>query len=280
MGFHRPLMIGVFRSHTFSKKGYDTEPVGMQAYKGKAMANDIVEILKHEKIEQVIGIGHDWGSFLLSRLANFHPSLFSKLVFLDIGYSVPGHGLSRTTVNYINNAILKNMGYSVFGYFLFFEDDDAAKLLDENPESVESLFFSRDEDLGKKYMGAVGGFRTWLTDGKTAPSPAFVSSQDKTCFRDLFSAQNGGFSAPINWYKVSLNDLNKEDESEIPEANYILQQPTLLISSSNFITATADFPNQMKSLVPNLVCEKLDCGHWVMLEKTDETNELMAAFLT
>jgi glutamate synthase domain-containing protein 1 len=32
----------------------------MQAYKGKAMADDIAEILKHEKIESVIGIGHDW----------------------------------------------------------------------------------------------------------------------------------------------------------------------------------------------------------------------------
>ena len=40
--------------------GGTSKPLDMQAYKGKAMADDIAEILKHEKIEKVIGIGHDW----------------------------------------------------------------------------------------------------------------------------------------------------------------------------------------------------------------------------
>ena len=72
------------------------------------------------------------GSFLLSRLANFYPSLFMKLVLLDVGYAAPGQGLTRSTVNYVNNAVQNAMGYSVFGYFQFFEEEDAAKLLDEH----------------------------------------------------------------------------------------------------------------------------------------------------
>jgi soluble epoxide hydrolase/lipid-phosphate phosphatase len=136
----------------------------------------------------------DRGSFLLSRLANFYPSLFTKLVFLDIGYSAPGHGLTRTTVSYINHSVQSALGYSVFGYFLFFEEENVAKLLDENVrtrliylekksnqenqvESALSLFFSTDAEVGKKYMGATGGFREWLTEGKVAPSPPFVSSE-------------------------------------------------------------------------------------------------------
>ena len=59
----------------FSKKGYGivapdclgyggtSKPLDMQAYKGKPMSDDIAEILKHEKIEKVIGIGHDWYAF-------------------------------------------------------------------------------------------------------------------------------------------------------------------------------------------------------------------------
>jgi soluble epoxide hydrolase/lipid-phosphate phosphatase len=56
----------------FSKKGYgvlvpdllgfggSSKPLELQAYKGKAMAQDVIEILKHEKIELVKGVAHDW----------------------------------------------------------------------------------------------------------------------------------------------------------------------------------------------------------------------------
>jgi len=42
---------------------------------------------------------------------------------------------------------------------------------------VESLFFSTDDVIGKKYKGAPGGFRTWLTEGKTAELPAYLTSE-------------------------------------------------------------------------------------------------------
>jgi soluble epoxide hydrolase/lipid-phosphate phosphatase len=58
----------------FSQKGYGiiapdllgygrtSKPLDVQAYKGKDMAKDVIEILDHEKISLVIGIGHDWYS--------------------------------------------------------------------------------------------------------------------------------------------------------------------------------------------------------------------------
>ncbi|KAI9739920.1 MAG: hypothetical protein M1818_004976 [Claussenomyces sp. TS43310] len=258
--------------------GGTSKPLDTQAYKGKLMAEDIAEILKFEKIETVIGIGHDWGSFLLSRLAVFYPSLFTKLVFMDIGYSVPGRGLSLDTINHVNAAVQAALGYSVFGYFKFFQDEDAASLLNDNCESAQSMFFSKDNELGKKYMGAEGGFRTWLTEGKVAPYPPFVSTEDKGYFRKQFSPDNGGFGPSINWYKAALADIDAEDVKEIPKERYTLLQPTLLISSDNFITATADFPSQMKPFAPNLVNKKLTTGHWIMLEQPDEVNKMLEEF--
>ena len=128
----------------FSEKGYGivapdllgyggtAKPLDVESYKIKAMAQDISEILQHEKISKIIGVAHDWGSYLLSRLANFHPSLFTKYVFVDIGYTPPGFGLSLQTVNYVNAQVKSAMGYEVFGYFLFFQESDAAKLLDQH----------------------------------------------------------------------------------------------------------------------------------------------------
>jgi soluble epoxide hydrolase / lipid-phosphate phosphatase len=76
------------------------------------------------------------GSFLLSRLANYYPSLFTKLVFIDVGYSAPGRGLSLDTISHIDTAVQATLGYSIFGYFNFFQDDDAASLLNDNVRPI------------------------------------------------------------------------------------------------------------------------------------------------
>ena len=56
----------------FSEKGYGivvpdmlgygetSKPLDVNAYTGKGIAQDISEILENEKIEKVIGVGHDW----------------------------------------------------------------------------------------------------------------------------------------------------------------------------------------------------------------------------
>lgn len=63
-------------------------------------------------------------------MVNYHPTVFSQLVFIDIGYSAPGHGLTEQTVRHVNSMVKGAMGFEVFGYFLFFQDKDAAGLLD------------------------------------------------------------------------------------------------------------------------------------------------------
>jgi soluble epoxide hydrolase/lipid-phosphate phosphatase len=72
------------------------------------------------------------GAYLLSRMINYYPTLFSKLVFLDIGYSNPSFNLNRQTINFVNSMVQQNMGYSVFGYFLFFDESDAPELMNKN----------------------------------------------------------------------------------------------------------------------------------------------------
>lgn len=132
--------------------GESSKPLEIMAYTGKGMAEDVAELLKHEDVSEVIGVAHDWyitfalsvsllvadinrGSFLLSRLVNYYPLLFTKLVFLDVGYVSPGHGLTEQTVQFVDAQIQQHMGFSCFGYFLFFNEEDAAELLDANVSS-------------------------------------------------------------------------------------------------------------------------------------------------
>jgi hypothetical protein len=79
------------------------------------------------------------GSFLLSRLANYHPERFSAYAFIDHGYGAPGRGLTPTSIQHINSTVQAKLGFSIFGYFLFFDEDDAAKLLNEHVSSFQTL---------------------------------------------------------------------------------------------------------------------------------------------
>lgn len=136
------------------------------------------------------------GSFLLSRLANYHPERFSAYAFIDHGYSAPGNSLTTAVVKHIDSSVQANLGFSIFGYFLVFNEENAPKLLDEHviplqnlqiltgqkltplqSASVESLFFATDNEINKKYKGAPGGFRTWLIEGKTVDLPAYLTSE-------------------------------------------------------------------------------------------------------
>jgi soluble epoxide hydrolase/lipid-phosphate phosphatase len=70
------------------------------------------------------------GSPLLSRLLNYYPLRFEAAVFIDIGYSAPPLALNVTDIEAINNKTFQALGYSIFGYWLFFDEPDAADITD------------------------------------------------------------------------------------------------------------------------------------------------------
>ncbi|EXK27564.1 hypothetical protein FOMG_15807 [Fusarium oxysporum f. sp. melonis 26406] len=256
--------------------GETSRPTGLEMYKGEDMARDIVEILMSEGVGMMVGVAHDWGCFLLSRLANYHPERFSAYAYIDHGYMAPGRSLTTAAVQHINRSVEEKLGFSILGYFLFFDDEDAPRLLDEH---AKSLYFTTDEEINKKYKGALGGLRSWLTEGKTTKLPAHLTSEDRKHYEHAFSKEKGGYGPAINWYRASLRNINEEDERKITTAAHVLTHPTLLIASTNVITATMNIPEQMLPFVPDLIVEQVAGGHWLQLEKPDEVNEILDKFV-
>ncbi|KAJ8061428.1 hypothetical protein OCU04_009249 [Sclerotinia nivalis] len=141
-----------------------------------------------------------------------------------------------------------------------------------------SLFYSLDSDLGKDNLGATGAFRKWLEGSMIAPYPNFVTDEDVASFKALFSPQNGGFGAAKNWYTAQLHGINEANDKAIPKEKAILHQPTLLITSTNYASLSANFASQMKPYVSNLRVENWEAGHWIQLQKSEETNALLGEF--
>jgi soluble epoxide hydrolase/lipid-phosphate phosphatase len=93
------------------------------------MAPEILAILDKEGIEKTHGIGHDFGSHLLSRLANYAPERFLSLVFLVIPYMPSGMVMDQDRVNVTTKGLLS---FERFGYWRFYERNDAAEIIKEH----------------------------------------------------------------------------------------------------------------------------------------------------
>lgn len=63
----------------------------------KEMSQDVVDLLDHEGIDHVYGIGHDTGSHPLSRLSIYYPEKIDQLAFLTVGYT----GMAQFDVDFI-----------------------------------------------------------------------------------------------------------------------------------------------------------------------------------
>ncbi|KAL2212884.1 alpha/beta-hydrolase, partial [Sarocladium strictum] len=199
----------------FAKKGYGilapdllgfgatSKPQWLEMYKAKDMAMDIIDIMRAEGVDKVVGIGHDWGSQMLSRLANYHPDRFSAYAFIDHGYGRLGQDLSPQSIEHIDASVQEKCGFSILGYFLFFNEADAPEILNQHSDAVESIYFTTDDTLNKKYKGAHGGMRAWLTESKATNLPEYLTAEDRSYYQQTFSKDNGGYGACINWYRAA-----------------------------------------------------------------------------
>lgn len=97
--------------------------------------------------------------------------------------------------------------------------------------SAFSLFHSSDGETLVKYMGTPGNTRLWLTEGKTAPLPSYATEEVSNTTsshpiqkskqsnnnqvlevgKSLFGSKDGGYAAPINYYRASLNSIGADE---------------------------------------------------------------------
>jgi soluble epoxide hydrolase / lipid-phosphate phosphatase len=117
--------------------GRTSRPAEADMYVLKDMARDVVEILDHEKIPKVHAVGHDWGSFLLSRLAVYHPERINKACFIAVGYRAPGAPFDLEAAQ---KGSTKVVGYPTLGYQIFFIQDENSQDIVNQHVSNEITF--------------------------------------------------------------------------------------------------------------------------------------------
>jgi len=256
--------------------GYgDTDkPSDPAQYKFKKISGEIAQLLDKESVEKVIGVGHDWGSAILGRFANWYPEKLLKVVFASVPYIEP----AAFDLDAVNAFTEKTFGYPAFGYQKFFADDSAAEICELHNESLTSLLYPTTPELWKTSMGPIGAAKNWLEANTIKPLPEWLSASEAAIHNQILA--KGGYVGPLNWYKVSVRNLNTEDNSQIPEESKFISVPTLVIVSDQDFVCRAEVAETISpKRLRNYKIKKLEgCGHWVQLEKRDEFSEMLVEF--
>ncbi|PPQ63010.1 hypothetical protein CVT24_006116 [Panaeolus cyanescens] len=255
--------------------GDTSKPLNIEDYRASAICKDIVELLDFEKVNSVIAIGHDIGSKIVSRLANFYPDRFQAYGFLAVPYSAP-RPMSR--IDYTLWATKKMAGYELCGHLSFFAEDDAHTLIQEKLDAFFSIAFAQDPKLWVTHVAPLGALRTWLEhDGRT-PQGAYLRQEDLSTWKNVISRD--GIQAALLWHKAMVTGINADDDKGVPLDNYPVHKPVFFgaanhdyISRSVLGIATTNYHCK------NATIREFHDGHWLMMSSPSEVNAALFSWI-
>lgn len=125
--------------------GASSKPTDAEAYNSEGLSQDVADIMTAEKVEKAVFIGHDWGSYLAGRFANWQPSRISGFVLTSVSYRASG----KLDLAATNAQMKAAFGYEPFGYWGWIASPEAPPLLESNLDSLFSLLFAKDAEIWK-----------------------------------------------------------------------------------------------------------------------------------
>ncbi|KAF7979933.1 hypothetical protein HWV62_40354 [Athelia sp. TMB] len=254
--------------------GGTSKPLDPADYSQSLITKDVIDILDAENIDKVISVGHDWGSLVNSRLINFFPERISAASFLAVGYIPPNKSNWRDFMEQTKKAF----GREVFGYQLFFVEDDAAEIIEKHWDSFHSLIWPADLETWIEHMGPAGAAKAWILADKKTPLPSYLTEEDKAA--QTAALLKDGIQGGLNWYKPNFNGLAVKDVELIPVENYDIKQPVLFIAcSKDSIGVPAMGYHTFATYAKSLTTTELDAGHWAGLSHPDEVNRALLSWI-
>lgn len=266
--------------------GQTSKPVEIDAYKLKAMSDDLSELLNHAGVDaskltagssttldavvlpspstekkfdecrgrgrRIVVVGHDWGSQLASRLALHHPSLVAACVSIT-GTYIPPMPQPLTLEAFTDK-------FPNFSYWHFFTSKRSHSLL----RTRMPIFWNTVVRTGRETAIPMSEIETrLLTDEALTPDdwktrPTLWDKESES--RYLYAYLRGGWEAPMNWYRAFFR--NYDDEKHLV-ADPRLHIPFLTILAENDPAVPVESAEPSKPLLQNGKLVVMPCGHWI-----------------
>ncbi|RXW14559.1 hypothetical protein EST38_g11299 [Candolleomyces aberdarensis] len=254
--------------------GGTDKPADHKEYLHSLLARDLVDILEHEKVTNVIAMGHDWGSKTTSVLANLFSGHFLGFAFFALGYIPPNPSKPFAE---LEEEITKAIGYNTLGYWGLFAAPDAVELVENHIESFWDLIHPKDPRIWKYNSCPPGASRVFLeSDSRTPRDPAHQELQP--VYEKEFS--KGGWVGPLNYYKAAL-DGDMEDSKKIPLENYTIKKPVFIGCTKKDVICVPAFQKAVAAqFCPQVTIEEFDAGHWVLTDVPEEVNSALDKWIS
>ena len=277
--------------------GGSSKPTDASKYNYKQQADSIAQILDQEGVpDNVIPVGHDWGSAISQRFYLYHRKRCIGLCLNSLAYQIPSS--EPFDLDEQNKLTAGRFGYPQWEYWNFFTAPDAPKLMEEDlsrmyevnhglyrsniPEENGRDIWMREMfcTLGamREYVAKQGKFENWTVDLK----PYAENPELKKRFIERMSRD--GFSAPVCYYHSLKNNTMIKDEKMLCRnvEDKKIDVPLLYIGQTGDWVCRTDLMIDAKEqgLVPDLEEKVLEAGHWFLYEVPEEFASLLSDWLT
>ncbi|KAJ6442450.1 epoxide hydrolase-like protein [Purpureocillium lavendulum] len=255
--------------------GESSKPTDVDSYRLKPMGDEVIELLDHLTLRQVVGVGHDVGSTLLSRIAAYNPERFKALVFLAVGPPKLG---TPFNVDVINAMTKQAMGFELLGYipWLGGAESDAQSTLEKNPTAAMSLMFAANRASWNEWFHPLHRMEQFVAQDKRVPIGTWYTDDLQRRHLEAFGRQ-GGYTGARRWYRMWLENRFAPDEAGYEDS--AIKQPALFIVPKYPEDGAEQQTQMLAAWAMDLTVVKVDSGHWVHLESADETNQAIEQFL-
>ncbi|TEB37997.1 alpha/beta-hydrolase [Coprinellus micaceus] len=275
--------------------GGTDKPKESKAYVHSRLAQDLVDIIDHENVTDVIAIGHDWGARTVSFLANLHSDRFLGFGFLAVGYVAPNS--IGDAIEELRNSSIANIGYETFGYWSvvrlisphpiliewfyreFFSAPDAPKVIANHLEAFFNELYAKDGRLWRFNMGPTGAIRVWIESDTSTPRITSYADDQWKFHEQIFRKYT--LDGPLNFYRVNLNGDQKEDDKLVPLENYEIKKPVFFGGArEDYVVVYWAQEASTRQFCPNLTVVNFDENHWVPSQAPKEVNQALEKWIT
>ncbi|ORY58539.1 Alpha/Beta hydrolase protein [Pseudomassariella vexata] len=254
--------------------GGSSNPADPKAYRLKPMSQDLIELLDHVHLPKVVGIGHDWGATILSRLILYHSDRFYASAFLGVGPPKPS---TRFDLDIVNQTTKMATGIERFGYMTYIvRDPNAQHMMEVHAESFMDIVFAADPKMWDLHFHPIGGMKKFVEAGQGQEVAAWFTPELQRRHLETFGRKNG-YLGPSNYYKMLTENLSVPDEKGFED--FRIPHQVVFVASKEPASAAVMQMRMLSAWVPHLKVTTVDAGHWVHMERSAETNRAIEELL-
>jgi soluble epoxide hydrolase / lipid-phosphate phosphatase len=280
--------------------GDSSKPTDASKYNYRQQADSLAQILDNEKVpNNVIPIGHDWGSAVSQRFYLYHRQRCTGLVLLSLAYQVPSP--DPFDLKKVNEATVARFGYPQWEYWNFFTAPDAPEIMKKdlghfwdvnNGYMPSSDPKENGHDIWMREMFCTpGAMRNYMTrSGKYEDFDVplrYYQNGEYERKRFIERLSRDGLEGPVQYYHSLKKNTMLEDEralcKELGGKNDLrkIEVPMLYIGQTGDWVCRTDLMNDAKkeNLVADLEERVVQGGHWILYEKPDEIAHIITGWM-